>query len=540
MKMDLYDILIDAEPGDVDLLWGGIPAGEVDEIVVAQIRKKAVAKAEIPKYSGKNRSRIRRLTAAAACLILAVGAAFGTQAYAAEAKEYRAAVAFFQENELNIEGLTRGEVKAVYRDIVTESFTYDKTAEVVADAFGANRIQGFELEQGQPDPADVEALWNYNRLNMGNSSYAPYFPWNNGVRYVAQMDSVYDDIVQQSIVSRFENGSHAWDVTFERLLIHDTCTLSDGVLIWGHTPERYRDEAGLIHSDGQIRGVLAKVSAAGELLWLLQLDSGELPRGSVLAAADNGDGTFGALTSAYDPVTDEHRRFLLTVDAGGQIITQTQVRGTETLSRVKKMLLLDGEYWLIGDIPGEAGTLVRLAADGSAVQTHVFRQDDLCYHFTDMISDGQRVWLSGYTIASDEDDVGALTQAVRERMAAAGTEEIDRGDLTEMTRRYYGAVLLVLDKAEPAPRVFYAIRGSVGRELSADADGSLVWDTERIESAEFLDKYHSHSSIDYVMCATRVFRYTFGADGQSLRREDTGLYQAFGQAQIITRGKYDQ
>ena len=158
MKKDLYDILRDAGPGDLELLWSGIPAGETDEATAARIREAILVKAGI--VSGaRARHRLRRLAAAAACLVLVLGVTLGTRAYAAEAKEYKAAVIFFRENGLDAEGLSRGEMTAVYRDILTESFTYGRTAEVVQRSLQSDRLETYDIFQTEPDPADVEALW---------------------------------------------------------------------------------------------------------------------------------------------------------------------------------------------------------------------------------------------------------------------------------------------------------------------------------------------------------------------------------------------
>lgn len=541
MKKDLYDMLQEASPGDIDLLWGGIHSEEIDEITAQRIREAAFTKVGL-KNRGKAapaRRYLRRIAAAVACLMLTVGLAFGGRAYAAEVKEYKAAVAFFQENDLDVEGLTRAELKAVYRDITTESFSLNETLLVLERSLRVDQVEGYDISQAEPDPADVEALWNYKKLNIGGGDYAPYFPWAYESQYVVAYDTLEDGSLRPQIVARYENSQHIWDVTFQRLIIYGTCPLPDGVLVWGDTPEQYY-EGEQLYSNGQVAGVVAKISTEGELLWQLQLDSGDLPRGGVLAAADNGDGTYAVLSKAFDTVTDEHLRFLLTVDSDGRIIRQTQAYGTEELSMVQKMVCLEGKYLLMGSVPGEASVLVRLAADGSASRINAFRQEGLCYHFTDMISDGRHVWLSAYTMASDEDDVGALTRAVRDRMAETGASEIDRIELTDMTRQYYGAVLLVLDHAESTPQIFFSLRGSIGRSLSSGDDGSLVWEVERIDSADFQGKEERSDGIDYVMCATRVFRYSFGADGDSLRREDTGLYSVFGQAQTISKGKYEQ
>ena len=97
----------------------------------------------------------RKWLALAACLALTVrlvGVAF-----AAEAREYGAAVAFFDENGRSTEGLSRSDVKAVYRDITSQHFTYDKTAEVIERA-----VPGLEISQREPTPEELAALWDRN------------------------------------------------------------------------------------------------------------------------------------------------------------------------------------------------------------------------------------------------------------------------------------------------------------------------------------------------------------------------------------------
>lgn len=57
-------------------------------------------------------------------MVLVLSVCFGSFAVVAEAKEYKAAVQFFNDYGMSTEGLTRGEIKEVYRDITTKSFTY--------------------------------------------------------------------------------------------------------------------------------------------------------------------------------------------------------------------------------------------------------------------------------------------------------------------------------------------------------------------------------------------------------------------------------
>ena len=110
-----------------------------------------------PEKTNHQPRRIKWATVIAACLavVLVIGSA--TVAFAAEAREYKKAVAFFEENDLSTEGLSRSEIKAVYRDITTNSFTYGKTAEVLQKA-----VPGWEIEQGEPTPEELAALWDRN------------------------------------------------------------------------------------------------------------------------------------------------------------------------------------------------------------------------------------------------------------------------------------------------------------------------------------------------------------------------------------------
>ena len=74
-------------------------------------------------------SRRLRWGTLAACLALAAVLGGSALAFTVEAREYRTAAAFFEENGLSMEGLSRAEVKEVYRDITTKRFTLRKTAE---------------------------------------------------------------------------------------------------------------------------------------------------------------------------------------------------------------------------------------------------------------------------------------------------------------------------------------------------------------------------------------------------------------------------
>lgn len=93
------------------------------------------AKLDTSQMTGKIRgtNSIRRVVitlaacAAAMCIILS-----GALSLASSVKEYNDAVAYFSMHNLSTDGLSRKEIKAVYEDIATRSFTNPKTAGVLA------------------------------------------------------------------------------------------------------------------------------------------------------------------------------------------------------------------------------------------------------------------------------------------------------------------------------------------------------------------------------------------------------------------------
>ncbi len=116
-----------------------------------------IARNSVHAEKSEKSPRRSRWAAMAACLALIAiigSAAFG---FAAEATEYKNAVTFFEENGLSMEGLSRSEVKAVYRDITQKEFSYDKTADVIRQA-----VPGWEIRQHEPTPEELSVIWDKN------------------------------------------------------------------------------------------------------------------------------------------------------------------------------------------------------------------------------------------------------------------------------------------------------------------------------------------------------------------------------------------
>lgn len=75
-----------------------------------------------------------------------------------EAKEYQNAVEFFEANELSLNGLTRYEIKEIYKDITTNKFEYKKTGEVIVESI-KNKVPGYSIEIDNASSSKLISVW---------------------------------------------------------------------------------------------------------------------------------------------------------------------------------------------------------------------------------------------------------------------------------------------------------------------------------------------------------------------------------------------
>ena len=105
---------------------------------------------------------LRKLIAACLAAVLFAGGI----GVAVDAIGYKQATDFFVRKGLSTEGLSRQDVRAVYRDIITKSFTYEKTDDVIAEGIEKN-VPGYEITADMDDPEDLRQLWeSWTRVEL--------------------------------------------------------------------------------------------------------------------------------------------------------------------------------------------------------------------------------------------------------------------------------------------------------------------------------------------------------------------------------------
>ena len=442
--------------------------------------------------SGKSRRSIATL---AACAVLFVCICFGLYA-CAEIEEYNDAVEFFDEHDLSTEGLTWVEIKAVYRDIITESFSYDKTAEVIEKS--QSRIPGYEILQQNTYPTPSSPANDHDSRIWVNSK-----AYSETVRYATRSASD-----RHCYIEKYEQNKLAWKVMVD--CAYPGCSVvSDGIIVFGTSLSYYENQP--YHS------WITKYDDNGNLVWKRELDHG-FDKEDVAFVLENEDGSYGVISRGLY----EHL-----------CVSRYGADGTELFYKVTEVgnygiwnaaRLGDGYLIQLGSYTtNEHAKVVKVDAQGNITDSYSYREEDVYYFITDMIEFDGKVYLSAYTVPKPEDesrDAGGRHDiaVILNYLDDNNIWDISSEDLTPLVRKNNTAILLVCDPDSGEPEEFYSVEGSLGGKLALDDSGALLWDVESIT-----DTYYSPYTSAYTIGGScQIYRYSFSDTGTLIRQEKTG------------------
>lgn len=516
MKKTLQEILDELNAEELDLLLEDTLDSEVLDDVTAERTKEAVLKKLQLSRPGKKgpgspKKRWRKIAAAAAaCAVLLLSAGIGTYAYAAEQKEYTTAVQFFNHYALPTEGLSRGEIKAVYRDITTNSFTYSVTAKVIEKSISDTLAGGFEIMQEEPTPEEIKNLWDYK-----NGNWRPFADNTGAPTYTYHSDYKPDETLgfevhDKSWLEKYDSGELVWSVSFTEFWINGYEDVSDGVIVYGNTP--------LWSSSQPAHAWMAKVSDSGSILWKIRLENG-FERELIAAVLENADNTYAVFSRGA------LEYFCLSqYDTDGTLLSfnKTNVGNFGIWNAAR---FGDGYIVQLGNY-GENGhaRIVKADFSGSITDSFSYSSEDCYYYITDMTEFDGNIYLSGYsvpTLPDEERDAGGRCDiaAVLNYLFDNQIWEITSEELTPMVREQYTALLLICEPDTGTPQEFYSVKGSLGGALTIDSTGNLLWQTESITTTFF-----SPLTNMYTIGGTcTVFEYSFDKNGSLMSQKKTEL-----------------
>ena len=476
----------------------GIDAKFIDEAAAFALPSAADGARENDGSVGAKRRRLRRIGWAAVCAALIAIACSAAYAVAAEAREYGKAIAFFEENGLSADGLSRSEVKAVYRDITTKSFTNEKTAEVLRAS-----VPGWEIAEEEPAPEELAALWDQNAARASLSGH--------GIEYRVDYRYALDErrgfeILEESVLECLKDGEPLWSASFTDFLPEGWSYAGGMTVVWGmNTTYSYEDTA---------RAWVALADGEGNILWQRCLDHGFRYEyaAAVLRGADGAWAVFTRGDSAYLCLTrlDDDGREL------GFQKTEVGNYGIRGAARLGDGYIV--QLW--NGLTGDTALLYRMDREGNVTSSYRYEADDCDYYLTDMIEFEGRIYLSAYAVPKQTDPGGRheIADILASIFSREGGWDISEEELTPLVRDNYTAVLLLCDPEGGEPKTFYSVKGSLGGKLAVNGNGELEWDAESLTSAFFSPATSSFT----IGASCAVYRYVFDAAGTLIGRADTG------------------
>ncbi len=447
----------------------------------------------------------RVIASLAACFILLISIGFVT----IEAMEYSNAIKFFNEYGLSTDGLNRGEIKAVYRDITTKSFTYSKTAEVIANSLSSDQIGGYEILQDYPAPEDIKNLWNYKNYTgrfLPSSQYGIHYEYHSEYK---EEDQLGFEVYDKSLIEKYDGENLLWSVPISEFRIRGFSTVSDGVIAYGKTPTW--------SSSQYSYAWMAKIDSNGNLLWKHMLNNGFKDE-YIDAILENADGSYAVISRG------DFKFFCLsqyTSDGKETFFKRTEIGNYGIWNAAR---LGDGYIVQLGShMTNEHSKIVKVDREGNITESFSYGGEDAYYYITDMIEYNGNIYLSAYSVPKlkgEGQSAGGRYEiaAVLNYLFDNEIWEISSEELTPMVRNNYTAMLLVCDPNAGIPQEFYSVKGSLGGELSLSDSGMLLWDVESITTTFF-----SPGTSSFTIGGTSyVFRYTFDSNGRLVSQEKTG------------------
>lgn len=501
MRTSVHELLDGMTAAELDMIAADIPA-DLPDGAGDRIAALAAGKAGIGQ---KKKKHFNRYLLVAALAIIMASALVGC--YVADEVQYARATEFFDLNNLSADGLSRSEIKRVYRDITTESLSYDKSFEVLGQNTRVVSLQGVDI-----------SITNFaNNANLsGSDGFYPYqdepIP-SKGVYYDMDHDADENGNHTDAFLAKYLDGEQVWRTVISGNLY------ANGYLDAGDIVYVYGDVQEIIGGDPTLC-VAAMASDSGDILWKKNL--GE--RYSYPAAALTPEGDI-ALISCFR-LTDTHRLAFCVLSRDGSIVKERVSEVPSGMINVGKAAATGDGYlvtaWYYGDWEKSDTRsrlrLMKLSAEGEPMQTLRYGDEGYTYEISDIREYDGRVFVSA---------TARPAQSQLYRNLENEDYEIDSdhpfGNTTEKwrdrARAEFSAVLFIFDPDSGSPEQFYTVGGTFSGLLGTDDSGNLTWNVERILTCGFSPATSAFS----IYGSTRRYVYTFDSAEDLLTQERTDL-----------------
>ena len=443
----------------------------------------------------------RAIALAMVALLLVCGGgtvAMGVTAMAKEAKEYNETLDFFEEYNLSAEGFTRSEIKKIYRDIVSESFTYEKT-----EAALASGLEGYEIQTKPLDSDGLKRLWLMGYVWKTSDGEQT---GEEGVTYgyYYQMISTKDSV---AIVTKWKDEKVAWQASLEDIAIYSMRPVGDKVLVAGYsTAEDSPQNKPLVR--------IYLLNADSSIAWQKDYDSQmPMPHPEYILVRDNNTCELFCRSFYCDSM------WIMSIDMEGNLLGSRYATCDRYGGDIEKVIPVGNGYLML------KGDQLMQEKNGKVQEMATFENEKEKYQITDMVEYKGLVYLSGRIIPQYN---GANKKDILDHyIERFGETRCTNEELTQFFRDQYTAVLLICNPNSGEPMQFYTVPGASGSSLEVK-NNKLSWDVTRYTDAEHIGRTFEDARSCYQagggfgLIRADVWQYVFTPYGQVAGEKDTG------------------
>ena len=503
MKKSVSDLLNNCQPQELDSFLDAVTVKMPEEADGDRIRALAMQKAGV---SPKHRT-LRKVALIAACITVVAAILVGC--YVAEKVEYDNAVKFFDLNNFDTEGMSRDDIKRVYRDITTERFQYSESYELLKSSQEVTAVEGVA----------INITNNANNMKNGAIESLSVGQFGSVGHGDIPDDTLYfvDDEFQKS-------GKNVWRTKLPHYY-SDYYIAGGKALIWG---SYIYDEA----NDYMHTSVALIDDKDGKLLWEKTLDSkyhfDEDPQ-----AVLTDDGRIAVLTVATDDrFSGENYLVFRELDLNGKIVKEHEQRKDDInyinlLTPLSDGWLAEYDTVMLGGGSWEVSYLIKFNKDGAIQHQWRFFQDDVDsfeYKIADMIEHDGKL----FVCAQARPNYSTLYENADYENIPENTDSLADGftdKWRDAARKEFSAVLLVFETKDNKPERFYTVEGAMALSdsLRVDDDGNLVWQVGRIVKCGYAPWANSYS----LYGITRRYDYTLDSNKKLIKQDRTSIFKRF-------------
>ncbi|MCM1260124.1 MAG: hypothetical protein NC182_04205 [Prevotella sp.] len=419
-----------------------------------------------------------------------------------EAEEYQQAIAFFQNYQLKSDGLTKAEMKRVYRDVTTNAFQYEKTGEVILESIQSN-VLGYEISTEQVTSGYLKSVWAYwNQIHETNQNQQKGTHYEIKGEYKKQANGQIN--MDQCVFTKWIDDEELWHVQLKQFYVTHYQIYPDCIILYG-------DNILFKSSTEKTDSYVVVLNHAGELLWEKKF-----------AETTNIYAVFYHTDDTYVVMSEENYQSNVLnytkLDVKGNTIL-SRTHSLSSVQRIGKIVRLEHDFLVYIQHSDGTYQLMKMNDDGEKMVGYHYENDDQCYFFTDMLDYHGQLYLSGYAIPKPQNDISNRSEIadIIYYIHEQKNDIISDEALTILLKAHYQAVLLICNEETGELQTFYAQNGALGGQLSRSELGYLIWDVETID----ITTYSPATSSFTLGGINKIVEYVFAEDGNCIGKNHT-------------------